>query len=253
MNKISAVIITLNEENNIARCIKSLNGVADEIIVVDSGSTDSTKTVSEECGARFIHHEWAGYAEQKNYAETLASYDWILSIDADEALSEGLRKELSDLKNAGFDDSSVYSVPRLNNFGGVWIRHCGWYPDRKIRIWHRDVCRWDGVVHEDLSFLKSVSKVRLSGDLLHYTNNDTGHFINRQIKYAVLAAEKAYARGRRCGIGAVCFKPLWTFISSYFLRGGFLDGAAGYMVCRISAFYTMVKYARLRELGKRHK
>ncbi len=250
MDRISAVIITHNEARNIGRCIASLKGIADEVVVVDSGSIDETERICREAGAVFFHHDWAGYSAQKNYAETLATGDWILSLDADEALSDELRESLLELKGAMPQERTVYSFSRLTNFSGRWIRHCGWYPDEKIRLWPKGTCRWEGLVHEELQMGSEMRRRRLSGDLLHYSYYSVEELAERQVKYASLAAQKAHEGGKRCPCGALWLKPAWTFVRNYFFRGGFLDGRAGFVVCRMTAFYTLVKYARLKELGR---
>lgn len=251
MEKISAVIIAQDEERNIGRCLKSLQGVADEVVVVDSGSKDSTGEVCRGYGARFIEHPWEGYDAQKNYANGLVTCPWILSIDADEALSDTLRNHLVDMKERGFSDDTVYSMNRLNNYCGVWIHHSGWYPDEKVRLWHKDVACWDGSVHEELRYARPVRKERLAGELLHYTYDNVQDHAMRQVHYAVLAAEKSFLQGKRVRASAVWLKPKWTFFRNYVLKGGFLDGHAGYLVCRMSAFYTMIKCACMRELQQR--
>jgi len=248
MNHISAVIITLNEERNILRCIESLQGIADEIVVVDSGSTDDTQSRVLSQGVQFVFHPWEGYAEQKNFAEKLASHDWILSLDADEALSQPLQNSLQHLKSRPMTPDTVYSFRRLNNYCGTWIHHCGWYPDEKVRLWHRGVCHWDGLVHEELRYLVPVQQLRLDGSLLHYTYRSVADHAARQQRYALLAAQKAFSAGRHSHCGDLLTRPLWTFLRNYLFKGGFLDGRAGFMVCSMSAFYTFLKYARLREL-----
>ena len=249
MNTISAVIITHNEERNIVRCLSSLQGVAEDVVVVDSGSSDSTQSLCQKLGARFFHHDWAGYSEQKNYANSLATGDWILSIDADEALSDELRASLLQLKQSGLDADTIYSFNRLNNYCGSWIKHCGWYPDEKLRLWRNGSARWDGIVHEELRH-DAAKQLRLDGNLLHYTYYSVADHAARQVKYATLAAEKAHQQGRRCGCGSLLFKPLWNFTRNYLLKGGILDGRAGFIICKMSAFYTFVKYAKLRELNR---
>ena len=247
MEKITAVIITQDEERNIGRCLKSLEGVVDEVVVVDSGSTDGTEALCRAAGARFVSHAWEGYSGQKNYANSLATHPWILSIDADEALSPELRDSLQALRGVDTAPETVFDMNRLNNYCGHWIHHCGWYPDRKTRLFHHDAFEWDGVVHEELRCrgVHECTPLQLKGDLLHYTYYDVADHAARQIKYATLAAEKAFAQGRRARRSDLWLKPAWTFLRNYLFRFGFLDGHAGYLVCRMSAFYTFLKYASL--------
>lgn len=248
MVKLSVVIITHNEERNIGRCLESLCGLASEVVVVDSGSTDETEAICRQHRATFVHHDWEGFSSQKNYAETLATGDWILSLDADETLSETLADSLIALLADGPRPDEVYSFNRLTNFCGHWIHHCGWYPDTKVRLWQRGTAKWEGDVHERLVFSKPVKTVRLKGDLLHYSYYTLDELATRQAHYYRLAAREAYAKGCRCGRGALLWKPLWRFLRDYLLRGGFLDGEAGYTICRMNAHYTFMKYATLREL-----
>ena len=250
MELISAVVITQNEARNIGRCLESLRGVADEVIVVDSGSTDETEPICRAAGARFVPHAWEGFSGQKNYANSLATHPWILSIDADEALSDELRASLLSLKQTGFDADKVYRVARLNNYCGQWLKHGGWYPDTHVRLWRNGVAQWDGVVHEQLQFAEPVASEMLQGALLHYTYYTVDEHVRRTVKYATLAGDKAYEQGRRCGIGAVVWKPVGTFLKNYLLKGGFRDGSMGFVSARISAFYTLVKYARLFEIER---
>jgi len=251
MNRISAVIITQNEERNIGRCLESLKGVADEVIVVDSGSTDGTEALCRAAGVRFEHHEWTGYSAQKNYADSLANSPWILSIDADEALSDTLRDSLNRFKEQPSDTSTVYSFNRLNNYCGHWIHHSGWYPDSAVRLFPAGGVMWDGLVHEELVYCRPHTVKLLQGDLLHYSYYSIEEHAQRQVHYATLAARKAHDSGRRISAFGVWLKPKWAFIRNYLLKGGFLDGHAGYIVCRMAAFYTFVKYALLREYNRR--
>ena len=249
MDKITAVIITQNEERNIGRCIESLQGVADEVVVVDSGSTDGTEAICRAAGVHFEHHNWAGYSGQKNYANSLATHPWLLSIDADEALSPELRATLLRLKEVGLEKDVAYSVNRLNNYDGQWIHHCGWYPDARVRLWHKGIAEWDGLVHEELRYTVPVRYQKLKGDLLHYSFSSFEDFSRRQTHYASLAARKAHEAGKKTSAIGVWLHPGWTFFRNYILKGGFLDGHNGYIICRMSAFYTFLKYAQLRELS----
>jgi glycosyltransferase involved in cell wall biosynthesis len=249
MDKITAVIITQDEERNIGRCLESLREVADEVVVVDSGSTDKTEEICRGYGVRFEHHEWAGYSGQKNYANSLATHPWLLSIDADEALSPELRSRLLQMKEAGFDTDTVYSFNRLANYCGRWIRHCGWYPDRCVRLWHAGTATWDGLVHEELRYSKEVRHAVVEGDMWHYSYYTVDEHARRTVKYAAMAGEKAYGQGRRFN-GSIGMKVAWTFLRNYLFRLGFMDGKTGYVVCKMSAFYTLIKYAKLRELSE---
>ena len=245
---ISAVIITQNEERNIGRCLESLRGVVDEVVVVDSGSKDGTEEICRKAGVRFEHHDWEGFAGQKNYADSLASGEWILSIDADEALSPELRRSILAIKAGSPSDDIVFSFNRLTNYCGHWIRHCGWHPDWCMRMWRKGKAHWEGLIHEELRFYSAVQHERMSGDLYHYSYYTVGEHLQRQSKYAMLCAEEYYQRGKRCGVAAIVLRPAWTFFRNYFLRLGFLDGWAGFVVCKVSAMYTMTKYATLFKL-----
>ncbi|MBP5677280.1 MAG: glycosyltransferase family 2 protein [Bacteroidales bacterium] len=248
---ISAVIITKNEERNIGRCLASLKGVADEIIVVDSGSTDGTEALCREAGARFEYHAWSGYSEQKNYADSLATGDWTLSIDADEALSPELRESLTVLKRDGEKADAVYSVKRLTNYCGHWVHHCGWYPDSRIRLWPTGQASWDGIIHEELVFKLPLKTLQLEGDLYHYSYYTVAEHVERIARYAPLSAEKDHARGKRVTKAGIVFRPLWTFIRGYLLKGGILDGHTGFVICKLSATYTLVKYSTLYNLNSK--
>lgn len=249
---LSAVIITQNEERNIQRCLSALEGLADEIIVVDSGSTDKTEQICRQYCVNFVRHEWLGFAEQKNYANALAKGEWILSIDADEAVSLPLFDELLALKKQGFDPSCVYRLKRLTNFCGSWIHHCGWYPDAKIRLFQRNTARWTGTIHESIEFSHSPKVVTLKGDLLHYSYNTIDELASRQPKYYRLAAQEAFEKGKRCSKASLISRTCWTFLRDYLLKGGILDGSAGFTVCRMNAHYTHMKYATLRDLTRKN-
>lgn len=253
MDKISAVVITKNEERNIRRCLLSLQGVADEVVVVDSGSTDNTEKICREEGALFTFNEWLGFSEQKNYANSLASNPWILSIDADEALSPELRDNIIKLKNNGFDPDCIYIVNRLNNYCGKWVYHCGWYPDHCTRLWKKDAAQWEGVVHESLRHKPNMKRQLINGDLLHYTYYEISEHARKTQQYSILSAEKAFQNGHKGSFANIILKPIWTFISSYILRGGFLDGKMGFIICRMSANYTFIKYSHLYELSTKKK
>jgi (heptosyl)LPS beta-1,4-glucosyltransferase len=247
MTPISAVIITYNEEKNIERCIRSLMGVVDEIIVLDSFSTDQTPAIVKELGATLVQTPWEGYAKTKNKANQYARFPYILSIDADEALSEPLRQSIVKEKEKKLE--GVYEVNRLTNYCGHWIRHCGWYPDRKIRLFPKAHAYWEGdFVHEVLVYPKTLPKKRLKGDLLHYSFHSIEDHLNRIQKYAPLEAKKLFQKKKKATFYHLHLKPLLKFGSMYFLRLGFLDGYYGYKVCQLSAYAVKQRYHHLKRL-----
>ena len=243
--KISATIITLNEERNVARAIESLR-CCDEILVVDSGSTDRTPAVAARFGARVLQNPWPGYARQKNFAAARATHDWILSLDADEALSESLEAEIWNVKREGtrFD---AYSMPRLAQYCGHWIRHSGWYPDRKVRLYHRERAQWIGdYVHESVRVTGSVGQLRES--MLHFTCSSLAEHRKTLQAYTTLAARELASRPQPPSAVRPFLEPPWTFFRSYILQRGFLDGFAGFKIARMAALYTYLKFAKARAL-----
>jgi glycosyltransferase involved in cell wall biosynthesis len=251
MNTLSAVIITRDEAANIGRCLESIKEVADEIIVVDSGSTDATKDICQSFNAQFLHRDWSGYGDQKNFGNSMASSEFILSIDADEALSTELKKSILANKTKGFQAHS-YSFNRLTNYCGQWIKHGGWYPDRKTRLWKKGLTSWEGNIHEKL-VLEIKDTQHLEGDLLHYSYPNMETHIERSIYYARLGASKMYASEKRVSIFKLIFSPAFTFFRKYFLRMGILDGYYGYVIAKNASFYNFYKYALLRSYWKQHK
>ena len=247
MVPLSAVIITYNEERNIRPCLESLKGVVDEVIVVDSFSTDRTEAICKELGATFISHAWPGYGAQKNYGNELASSQWILSIDADEVLSEPLKKAILAFRENPFADAC--SMNRLTSYCGNWIRHCGWYPDRKIRVFNKAKASWNlEKVHEELIFQPGVKTGHLEGDLLHYSYHTREDHLKQIENYSSLAARQYFEKGKKVG-----WLKLWVsgpvrFVRDYLLKLGFLDGYPGLLVCWYSARTTRLKYQKLRSL-----
>jgi len=248
--QLSAVIITFNEERNIGRCLDSLAGIADEVVVIDSYSTDRTEQICREKGARFVQHPFGGHIEQKNYALGQATYSCVLSLDADEALSDPLRASILAAKSGWPADAWVLN--RLTNYCGQWIRHSGWYPDRKVRLFDRRLGQWGGTNPHDKVVMRPGSTLgRLHGDLLHYSYYTVEEHYARARKYAAIAAQAMYARGRRGSWPRVAFSPAFKFVRNYFFRLGFLDGRAGWTICRIAALETFWKYRALLELTKK--
>jgi glycosyltransferase involved in cell wall biosynthesis len=250
MHRLSAVIITYNEERNIERCLGSLNGIVDEIIVVDSGSIDRTKEICVKFGAKFSMHPFEGHIQQKNYACSLTSFDHILSLDADEALSPELQHEILRIKNDWTKDG--YSVNRLTNYCGKWIHHSGWYPDRKLRLFIKGKGKWSGFNPHDMLLLNDASsQSRLKGDLLHYSYYSIEEHIAQVNKFTTIGAETALANGKRSNLFLVVFSPAIRFIRDYILHRGFLDGFYGFVICRISAHAAFVKNLKLYRLQKK--
>jgi glycosyltransferase involved in cell wall biosynthesis len=243
---ISATIITFNEERNIARAIESLR-CCDEIVVVDSGSVDRTIEIAEKHGARVVEEPWHGYAAQKNYATQQAKYDWILSIDADEALTEALEAEIWQIKKLG-PDCDAYTMPRLAQYLGRWILHSGWYPDRKIRLFHRGKAKWVGdFVHESVHVSGKIG--HLESNLLHFTCSSLSEHLKSMDAYTTLAAQQMVSQGRKVTIPQILFDPLWTFWKTYLFQQGFLDGFEGLAIAYMAAFYNFTKYAKARNMS----
>lgn len=241
--KITATIITLNEERNIVRAIESLR-CADEILIVDSGSVDRTVELAQNLGARVIEAGWLGYAAQKNWAAEQAAHDWILSLDADEALSEALEAEIWNLKKCG-PEYEAYTMPRLARYLGKWIFHSGWYPDLKVRLYRRGKARWMGdFVHE--SVVPSGRLGHLKSNILHFTCDSLSEHLKTLDKYTTLAAQELAARSLKPTLTKLIFDPPWTFFKTYFLKRGFLDGMEGLIIAYMAAFYTFLKYSKAR-------
>ena len=248
MRKFTVTIITKNEEQNIARCLESVKEVADEIVVVDSGSTDKTEAICKSFNANFVFRMWEGYSTARNHAAALATNDWILSLDADEALSEELKKSILQQKQSG--NLSTCSFKRLTNYCGKWIHHCGWYPDVKVRMYDRTVLKWSGMIHEEL-LPKPETVVLLQGDLLHFSYYTISEHIQQADRFTTLTATAAYEKGNRSNVLKIIFSPVVKFIKSYFFQLGCLDGFYGFVVCKISAQATFYKYVKLRMLQRK--
>lgn len=243
---LSAAIIAYNEEHNIARCIESLKGVADEIVVVDSFSTDRTAAIAESLGAKVIAHAFEGYGPQKGFAEAHTSHDWVLNIDADECLSPGLRDSILRMKAA--PDCVAYRLNILTNYCGAWIRHCGWYPNPKVRLWNKTLGKMNtDKVHEGWFPHDPSARIgQMKGDLLHYSFPDISTHIRKIEHYSDMGARFDVERGKNVSLLKIILAPKWAFFVSYILRAGFLDGYYGYIVCKNSAFAAYAKYAKIR-------
>lgn len=227
MNKISATILTFNEQERVAECIASLQGVADEIIVVDSFSTDDTVAICESLGCKVTCRRMNGFGAQRQYATSLARYDHVLSIDADEVLSETLRQSLMDLKREGFDHRG-YSFSRLNFYCGVPVRHSGWYPDRQVRLFDKRYANWNlhGVA-ERVIFRDNVQPVEIEGDLLHYRCSTPEEYIATEQRHASIAAAHVSSHKMTKGRLSRHLHALKNFLLCYIFQGAALDGKAG--------------------------
>jgi glycosyltransferase involved in cell wall biosynthesis len=247
MNKLSVIIITFNEAKNIARCLQAASSVADEMIVYDSFSTDDTCKIAEQFGAKVFQGKWQGYSESKNLANAKASHDWILSLDADEVLSNDLQQAILKLKLEGLKTASF---KRLTNYCGTWIKHCGWYPDIKLRLFNRKKMQWQGLIHEELKSIdeQELRPILLQGDCLHYSYYSVEDHMKQTEKFSTLSAQSLYEKGVKSNFIKLYVAPLFKFVSMYFLKLGFLDGYYGFVVCRISTKAVYLRNSKLKAL-----
>lgn len=250
MRLISVVIISFNEEKNIERCLKSVIGVADEIVVIDSFSKDKTKEICLSFGAKFVEHPFEGHIQQKNWAITQASHPWVLSLDADEALDDELKKSIQEAKKSG--DKHGYYMNRLTNYCGHWVRFCGWYPDRKLRLWDSTKGKWTGINPHDKYEMFNGDSVTgwLKGNILHYSYYSIDDHYKQVEYFTTIASKEYFANGKKAPVYKLFLNPLAKFIDHFFLKLGFLDGISGYRISRISAYATYLKYKKLRFLWK---
>ncbi|OFZ16553.1 MAG: glycosyl transferase [Bdellovibrionales bacterium GWA2_49_15] len=249
MIKISGVIIAFNEEKHIERCINTLKSLCDEVIVVDSFSTDKTPEICRSLGVQFYTHAFTGHIEQKNYAMSLAKHDYVLSLDADEALSDELQRSIAECKSA--TPHSAYSFNRLTNYCGHWVRHCDWYPDVKVRLWRKDLGHWGGINPHDIVELKAGATTRhLAGDLLHYSYDTISSHVTQTNKFTTIAAQALFKQNRQSSLLKIYTRPPLKFLKDYFLRLGFLDGHYGFIICFINALSALLKYSKLYELQR---
>jgi glycosyltransferase involved in cell wall biosynthesis len=250
--RISATVITLNEQRHIRQCLESLQGIADEMIVVDSGSQDATLEIAAHLGAKTFVREWTNYAEQKNFASSLAQYEWILSLDADECLSSSLRQDILQAKQNGAQRGVAFEFPRKAFYLGRWIEHSGWYPDHKVRLFLKDKGRWEGrFVHETLRVEGPI--VRLRGDLLHYSCESISEHLRSLDRYTTLAAEELWQRQKRSRWTQLLGSAFSAFVKTYWLKQGFRDGMQGFVIACLAGHYNLVKHAKLWELEQRHR
>ncbi len=249
MQKISVVIITFNEEKDIGRCLDSVQKFADDIVVVDSFSTDQTQHIVTSSGARFIQHTFEGHIQQKNWAITQAKYPHILSLDADEVVSKQLQDEIIKVKQ--HFQANGYYFNRMTNYCGKWIKHCGWYPDRKLRLWDSRKGRWGGINPHDRFKMEDGCNIKyIKGDLYHYSYHSISQHVLQIDKFTQIGAVEALKRGKAANIFLLLFKPAFKFFRDYFIKLGILDGYYGFVICSLSSVATFVKNLKMIELKK---
>lgn len=243
---LSVVIITRNEAHIIGNTLQSLQGVTDNIVIVDSGSTDETIAICKQYNTHIIETNWQGYGINKNKGIDAAKNDWILSLDADEAIDEELRSTLKglDLSN----DDTVYELKYKNFFCNKWIRFGEWSGDKHTRLFNRNKVRWNAAaVHENLVIPAAVKKIGLKGNVLHYTVKNIDEYMQKTIQYAKLNAQKYFLQGKRPGFFKLYLGPMFNFLKHYIFELGFLDGFEGYLIAKTTAWYSFMKYVYLRE------
>lgn len=248
MIKISAVIITYNEERNIARCIDSVKAVVDEVVILDCFSQDSTRQIAEEHGAKFYQQAFPGFAKQKNKAVSLATHDYVLSLDADEYLSSELTQSILKVKADWKKDGYMFN--RLSSFEGTWIKTCGWYPDQKLRLWDRRKGSWQGDgVHERVDLIEGATSAAIKGDLYHRAYDNIAQFLQKNQNYSTIHAQVNRYRTSSSSL-KIIYKTVFAFFKAYILKGGVLDGYKGLIVSGSTAHWVFYKYAKLLEANR---
>ena len=244
MEKLSVVIITYNEEKNIGRCIDSVKSIADEILILDSNSTDQTAPIAESKGAMVRKESFRGHIQMKNRAVELASNNYILSLDADEALDLQLTEAIRKVK-LNFTDKA-YRMNRCTNYCGQFIRHGSWYPDRKIRLFDRRIAQWGGInPHDKIVVQENTNVEQLHGDILHYSYYTIAEHVAQNNKFSTISAESLFAQGKKTSLLKIIVNPVWAFLQSYFMRAGFLDGLFGFIIAIQISHLTFLKHVKL--------
>jgi len=250
MQKLSVVIITFNEEKNIAQCLQSIQDVADEIIVLDSFSTDKTAEICKQYNATFFQHKFDGHIQQKNRAIDLAQNNWVLSLDADERLDDKLTENIKKIKTNNFP-SDAYFFNRLNNYCGKWIKHGDWYPDKKLRLWNKKKGKWGGINPHDKVIMNNNSSISyIDGNLLHYSYHSIQQHITQINSFTEIGAKEAFSKDKHSNIFIALYKSIWKFFRAYIFRLGILDGYYGFVIASLSEYATYIKYLKLKELQK---
>lgn len=249
-SNISLVVITYNEERHLAQTIESCIGLVNEIIIVDSGSSDSTCQIAKGYDAKIMYNKFTGFGKQKQFAVSCASNDWVLCLDADETLSDTLKINIRELLNNPRDDA--YNLTRCNKFMGKYLRHGAGYPDDGIRLFNKQTARWsDDIVHEKVIVDGTIGK--LSGDYLHDSVDTLDKYLSKQNRYTTMQAETMNANGKKFKLSKLVLSPIWHFIKYYFIKLGFLDGVPGLVHILIGSWNSFVKYAKLYDLTRSQK
>jgi glycosyltransferase involved in cell wall biosynthesis len=242
-NSLSACIVTFNEADRIEACLRSVS-FCDELLVVDAHSSDRTRELAAALGARVIERDWPGYRSQKQFAVDAARHEWVLCLDADERVTQALRAEIVALREQGLAAAAGWSIPRITDYFGRFLRHGNAYPDRLVRLFDRRRGGWSGdEIHENTRVQGRIGRLR--GHLEHYPYRSVADHQSRMQRYAELMAQAMYERGRRCGLARVVLNPQWRFVRGYLLRLGFLDGWRGLLFALIEANYVRRKYLGL--------
>ena len=251
MHKISLVVITYNEEKNILRCLDSVHGLVDEIVIVDSFSTDKTKELCLSRVDKFIENPFEGHIQQKNFALKQASYDFILSLDADEAVDNVLYEEIKALKQN--KTAEAYVLNRLTNYCGKWIKHGNWYPDKKVRLINRQIGEWGGLnPHDKIVLQNNIKPIELKGHLLHYTFYTFEEHLKQIKRFTDISSKAAFEKGKKGSLYKIILNPLAKFLGAFVMRLGFLDGYTGFRIAWYSAYATYLKYSKLRKLQQQY-
>jgi len=245
--KLTVTVITRDEAANILAALDSVSW-ADELVVVDSGSTDETVALARQRTDRVLVREWSGYSSQKNYAAEQASHDWVLSLDADERVTPALADEIRALLN-GEPAARGYAIPRVSFYLGKWIRTTDWYPDHQLRLYDRRAASWAGDVHEGVRVAGVVGRLR--AEFQHTPYRDISHHLQTIDRYTTLAARQLLERGRTVGMGGLAARPLAAFLRNYVARGGWRDGPVGLVVSILNSYYVFLKFAKLWELARK--
>jgi glycosyltransferase involved in cell wall biosynthesis len=242
--KLSVIIITFNEEKNIKACIESVEGLADEVLVLDSFSTDKTAEICADKAVRFEQHTFDGHVQQKNRAMNMASHDWVLSLDADERLSEELKRSIQIAKQEAFHWAKGFRVNRRNFYAGKWIRYGGWYPDAKIRLWDRRFGSWQGTnPHDRVDLIATAKEAPIFGDIMHYTFHSASEHLAQAGKFGRIGGQALKDRPFFWLFFKLILSPPWRWLKMYILKAGFLDGWRGLSIATITSYEVLLKYS----------